>query len=88
MKNTITDLNNHLFMELERLGDEDLQGEKLEAEISRAKAIGDIAAKAIDNAKLALEATKLQCEYGGAGRKPIDLPPMLEVKNTNAKRSV
>ncbi len=43
MKNTLTDLNNHLFAQLERLGDEDLDGEKLQQEINRAKAISDIA---------------------------------------------
>lgn len=31
-KNTLVDLNNHLFAEMERLGDEDLKGEELEAE--------------------------------------------------------
>lgn len=39
MKNTLVDLNNHLFAELERLSDEDLTGEELEAEISRSKAL-------------------------------------------------
>ena len=39
MKNKLVDLNNHLFAELERLSDEDLQGDELTAEIDRAKAI-------------------------------------------------
>lgn len=81
MKNTIMDLNNHMFAELERLSDEDLSGEKLQEEISRAKAVGDIANKIIDNAKLALDATKLQVEYGGVNRKAVELPPMLESKD-------
>ena len=80
MRNKITDLNDHLFAQLERLGDADLAGEALDAEITRAKAISDVSGKIIDNAKLALEATKLQVEYGGAGRSKIEMPPMLENK--------
>ena len=60
MKNKITDLNDHLFAELERLGDEALQGETLEDEISRAKALSQVADRIIDNARLVLEATELE----------------------------
>lgn len=34
MKNTLGDLNNHLFAELERLSDEDLKGDELVEEMS------------------------------------------------------
>lgn len=84
IKNKITDLNDHLFAELERLGDEELKDEDLTKEIGRAKAISDVAAKIIDNAKLALDATKFQVEFGGVNRKAIDLPPMLESKKKDA----
>lgn len=86
MKNKLTDLNDHLFAEIERLGDEELSGEKLQQEISRAKAVSDVATRIIDNAKLALDATKLQVEYGGIVREKIKLPEMLETKN--ADRSI
>lgn len=39
MKNKISDLNNHLFAQLERLSDEDLKGEELDREVKRADAI-------------------------------------------------
>ncbi len=83
MKNKLTDLNDHLFAEIERLGDEELSGEKLQQEISRAKAVSDVATRIIDNAKLALDATKLQVEYGGIVREKIKLPEMLETKNAD-----
>lgn len=58
MKNTLVDLNNHLFAELERLSDEDLTGEKLEAEISRSKALTGVSSQIIQNGKLLLDAIK------------------------------
>ena len=39
MKNTLGDLNNHLFAQLEKLGDDDLTGEELESELKRTDAI-------------------------------------------------
>lgn len=56
--NTLSDLNNHLFAQLERLGDEDLTQEQLQKEMGRTKAINGIAKNIVDNAKTALEAAK------------------------------
>lgn len=53
--NTLSDLNNHLFAQIERLGDEDLTSEELQNEISRAKAINGVANNIIQNAKTALD---------------------------------
>ena len=55
-KNKLLDLNNHLFAELERLGDEDLKGDELKEEIERAKAVADVSDKVINNASLMLKA--------------------------------
>lgn len=68
-QNTLMDLNNHLFAELERLGDEELEGEALQAEIERAKAIGGIAQQAIANAQTMLKAIELkEMSVGGVPR--------------------
>jgi len=42
-RNKLSDLNDHLFEQLERLSDEDLTEEQLEKEIKRAKAVSGIA---------------------------------------------
>lgn len=59
MKNKITDLRNHLFAQIERLGDEDLKGEELNAEISRARAIGQIAGQITDTARVEVDYIKV-----------------------------
>ena len=75
MKNKLTDLNDHLFMALERLNDEGLAEAELYQEIDRAKAIAGVAAQIINNGQLVLKAQKLKKEYIGEDKK---LPPMLE----------
>lgn len=77
MKNNLVDLNNHLFEQMERLNDDDLTEEELSREISRTKAMTDVASRIIDNAALGLQAEKLKVEYG---RRDIELPEMLENK--------
>lgn len=80
MKNKIQDLNDHLFLQLERLNDEDLTQDQLEKEIQRSKAVTAVSNQIINNAKLALDATKLQVEFGTAARTGVALPEMLESK--------
>ena len=55
-KNKLSDLNNHLFEELERLNDEELKGEELQEERERAKSMANIAQTIINNGELALKA--------------------------------
>lgn len=58
MKNKLTDLNNHLFAQIERLSDEKLSGDQLENEIKRGQAVTNVAKQIIENGKLALSAQK------------------------------
>ena len=53
MKNTLTDLNNYLFEQLERLNDDDLQDGDLEKELKKADAVVKISEKIIANGELA-----------------------------------
>jgi hypothetical protein len=75
MRNTLGDLNNHLFAQLERLSDEELTGEKLNEEITRTRAITAVASQIIANGALVLEAQKLVDDRMNAD---TTLPKMLE----------
>jgi hypothetical protein len=75
VKNTLGDLNNHLFLQLERLADEDLSGEKLAEEIGRAKAVTSVASQIIANGALVLDARRLVDDRMSAD---TTLPKMLE----------
>lgn len=57
-QNKLTDLNNHLFAELERLGDEELTGDKLKEELGRAKGVATISSQIIKNANTMLSAAR------------------------------
>lgn len=64
MKNKLTDLNDHLFMQLERLSDEDLTPEQIEIEAKRADAIVSVADQIARAADLQLKAIKIVADHG------------------------
>ena len=74
IKNTLVDLNNHLFEQLERLNDDDLTDKELEKEIRRAKSMASIAQAIVANAGLGIKAERLRVEH----RNSVNLPEMLE----------
>jgi hypothetical protein len=61
-KNKISDLNNHLFAQLERLNDEELTPEQVDNEVKRSKAITAISGQILKSARLELDATRLVSE--------------------------
>lgn len=84
MKNKLSDLNDHLFAQLERLGDEELTPDQIENEAKRADAIVSVADQVVRNAELQLKAATLLASNGyhfephlrtiapGAERKTIE----------------
>jgi hypothetical protein len=56
MKNKLEDLRNHLFAQLERLGDEEKMPGK--EELERARAVNDVAKSLIDSARVEVEFLK------------------------------
>jgi len=69
-KNTLMDLNNHLFEQMERLNDDDLSPEELQKEVNRAKAMTGIASQIIGSAGLVLKAVKVNAEVETEDRVP------------------
>lgn len=78
MKNTLGDLNNHLFAQLEKLNDDDLTGEQLDSEIKRTEAMAKISEQIIRNGELQFKAMQHMDEYGYERKKLV--PEMLEVR--------
>jgi hypothetical protein len=75
MKNRLSDLNNHLFAQLERLCDDEITGDALKQELERSHGISALAKDIINNASLVLKAQKSVWE------RTIDrktLPAMLQ----------
>jgi hypothetical protein len=68
VKNKISDLNNHLFAQLERLSDEDLKGEALDLEVKRADAIVAVSEQIVGAAGLTLKAAQIIADHGAIPR--------------------
>lgn len=66
MKNKVTDLRDHMFAALERLGNEDLTPEQLKAEIERSKAISNLGHVIVESAKAQIMAARFTGEVEDA----------------------
>ena len=71
MKNRLTDLNDLLFAQLERLTDESLSSDQLAHEISRTTSVVQVADRIVDTAALQLQGAKLIAEHGGGMLKAL-----------------
>lgn len=77
-RNKISDLNNHLFAQLEKLNDDDLQGDQLNTEVNRARAMSSLASQIINSTKLTLDAIKMA---NNGEINSVDVPDLLHAKN-------
>jgi len=75
MKNKLSDLNNHLFAQLERLSEEGLTSEQITQEVQRTGAIVSVADQIVRNADLQLKAVTVLANHGERYRTHL---PMLE----------
>jgi hypothetical protein len=74
-RNKISDLNNHLFAQLEKLNDDQLQGENLNTEVNRARAMSSLASQIINSTKLTLDAIKMA---NNGEINSVDVPNLLD----------
>lgn len=63
-RNRLTDLNDHLFAQMERLANEDLTADEIDKEVKRAGAIVNVADQITANSDLMLRAAKLFADHG------------------------
>lgn len=75
MRNTLGDLNNFLFAQLERLDNEEMSPEEFKKEMERSKAIASVATQIINNANTVLKAQQF---YDDRNDIEAEKPKMLE----------
>jgi Asp-tRNA(Asn)/Glu-tRNA(Gln) amidotransferase C subunit len=63
-KNKLSDLNNHLFAQIERLSQEDLSPEQVDTEFKRASAITGLAEQVLRQATLQVQPAKIMSDHG------------------------
>ena len=84
MMNTLSDLNNYLFEQIERMTDDELTEEQLQKEILRSQAVTKVAEVIVRNGELALKTMEHMNEYGYGSRDRdaalAPVPALLEAK--------
>lgn len=73
-RNTLDDLVNHLFAEMERLGVESMTPEQMRDEIERSRALSGVAQRVIETANVTLRAMEFKDAALDAN---AEMPPLL-----------
>jgi hypothetical protein len=84
MKNKLTDLNDLLFAQLERLASDDLDAEQITQEVQRATSMVQIADRIVDTARLQLDGAKFVADHGG---KLAQLPATMAIPATTGPKA-
>lgn len=74
MKNKLSDLNDHLFAQLERLGDEELTPEQIATEATRSDAIIGVATQIMKNAEIHIKAASMLADHGLNFQDALPMP--------------
>lgn len=77
-KNSLIDLNNHLFAQMERLTDETLTVEQQRLEIEKSKVISLISKDVVEIAKVSLDGFKFVTQEGTPN---VQMPQQFQTKN-------
>ncbi|SHN66559.1 hypothetical protein [Bradyrhizobium erythrophlei] len=80
MKNKLSDLNDHLFAQVERLAQENLTSDQIEIEVRRGNAIVALADQILRHASLQVQAAKIVSDHG---IDPTRYIPDLAASKTN-----
>lgn len=82
MKNKLSDLNDHLFAQLERLSDESLTADQIDQETKRGAPIVAVADQILRHASLQVQAAKIVSDHG------TDPAPYLPALGPKATRTI
>lgn len=83
MQNNLADLNNHLFEQLEMLAGDELDSQKLEKELKKAKAMCDISKQILKVADVQIKAIKTAESCGLLNK---DMPELIAIKDSHAEK--
>ena len=78
-KNKLSDLNDHLFAQIERLNDETLTPEQMELELKKADAMEKVSKQILDSSRVVLDAENLKLKILEKGYT-VSTFPILENK--------
>jgi len=78
-RNKLSDLNDHLFMALERLNDEELNSEQLDNELKRVKGISSISREIIHSSNLIY---RVAVSMGKGDIDPMTLPQQFNIQKS------